>query len=636
MKLRARLIVAGLLAATPAAVLMAQDSPESLLPPGFDDPAPAPAPAPTPAPRPAPAPTQRSAQPRPSASAPAPTPAPAPTTGDGVSRPVVQDVPDAPSAADRQQSRAQAARDMLDRLPSLEELEAMDPDELDELLGLKPTFDIPPAARRSAGRVGLLDREEGGLGVNAVAATRALFVRNVLRGTRGPLVSRWGHIALRRALASRMAPPAGMDGVEFAALRAALLNRLGEPVVARALVQEVDTADYSQPLITAAYDAYLGTGDFTGACPMLRLHGPTRDDDQWKLWRAICSTYSGEGGGMDRIERAVRRGGEGRFDALLAQKYAGAVGRQRRAVTLEWDEVDQLTPWRYALATATGAKVPEGLRAAGGPQYGLLAALSPSVDIVTRAAASDLAAQRGIFSSAAMVDLYSQIYDDTELSGDQAARASLLREAYVGTPAQRLDAMQDIWGDGEDRYARQVLTAYAAARMPVNAEMADAAGDLIASMLAAGLDRNALRWASTVPVGSEGWALLALAAPSRNAPVAEGDIRSFMDNDGTGPRSRMLVAGLAGLGRMTPANVDELSGDMNLGLSRQTAWTRAIAQAGERRNPALVTMLAALGMQGSSWAKMTPLHLYHIVSALRAAGLEAEARMIAAEAVARS
>ena len=36
---------AGLLAATPAAVLMAQDSPESLLPPGFDDPAPAPAPA---------------------------------------------------------------------------------------------------------------------------------------------------------------------------------------------------------------------------------------------------------------------------------------------------------------------------------------------------------------------------------------------------------------------------------------------------------------------------------------------------------------------------------------------------------------------------------------------------------------
>ncbi|ARU16417.1 hypothetical protein [Croceicoccus marinus] len=626
MRLRARLFVAGLLAATPAAVLMAQDSPESLLPPGFDEPAPAPAPAP--APRPTPAPRQTPAQPR--------TPAPAPSTGDAVSRPVVQDVPDAPSAAERQQSRAEAAREMLDRLPSLEELEAMDPDELDELLGLKPTFDIPPAARRSSERVGLLDREEGGMGVGAVANTRALFVRNVLRGTRGPLVSRWGHIALRRALASRMAPPAGMDGMEFAALRAGLLNRLGEPVVARALVQEVDTADYTQPLISAAYDAYIGTGDFTGACPMMRLHGATRDDEQWELWRALCSTYSGESGGMDRIERVVRRGGEGRFDALLAQKYAGAVGRQRRAVTLEWDEVDALTPWRYALATATGAEVPEGLSAAGGPQYRLLAALSPSVDIVTRAAASDLAARRGIFSSTAMVDLYSQIYDDTELSGDQAARAALLREAYVGTPAQRLDAMQDIWGDGEDRYARQVLTAYAAARMPVNAEMADAAGDLIASMLAAGLDRNALRWAGVVPVGSSGWAQLALAAPGRGTPVEESGVRSFMENDGDGLRSRLLVAGLAGLDRMTQANAEELSGDMGFDLSRQTAWTRAIARAGERRNAALVTMLAGLGMQGSSWSKMTPLHLYHIVSAMKAAGLEAEARMIAAEAVARA
>jgi hypothetical protein len=40
-------------------------------------------------------------------------------------------------------------------------------------------------------------------------------------------------------------------------------------------------------------------------------------------------------------------------------------------------------------------------------------------------------------------------------------------------------------------------------------------------------------------------------------------------------------------------------------------------------------------MQGNGWDKMTPLHLYHIVSALNRVGLSAEARMIAAEAVAR-
>jgi hypothetical protein len=47
-------------------------------------------------------------------------------------------------------------------------------------------------------------------------------------------------------------------------------------------------------------------------------------------------------------------------------------------------------------------------------------------------------------------------------------------------------------------------------------------------------------------------------------------------------------------------------------------------------------MLAGLGMQGSSWQRMTPRYLYHIVSALRTVGLDAEARMIAAEAVARA
>ena len=59
-------------------------------------------------------------------------------------------------------------------------------------------------------------------------------------------------------------------------------------------------------------------------------------------------------------------------------------------------------------------------------------------------------------------------------------------------------------------------------------------------------------------------------------------------------------------------------------------------RAGEVRNAALVTMLMGVGMQGDDWSRMTPRHLYHIVSALRRSGMEAEARMIAAEALART
>ena len=47
----------------------------------------------------------------------------------------------------------------------------------------------------------------------------------------------------------------------FAALRAALLNRMGEAETARALVQDVDSANYDTALASAAFDAYLATGD---------------------------------------------------------------------------------------------------------------------------------------------------------------------------------------------------------------------------------------------------------------------------------------------------------------------------------------------------------------------------------------
>lgn len=614
---RRRIALALLLAAAPVVALSAQDGPESLLPEGFDDPAPAPAPAPS----------------RPQSTAPA-------ASAGGDVRTSAPGTP-APAVSAPSPAAADAARRLLDRLPSVAELEKMDSDEIDELLGLKPTFDIPDAARRSTERVGILSIDEGGMRGNALANYDALFVRRVLEGTKGPLVSRWGHILVRRALASRLKPPASMDGVEFAALRAGLLNRMGEHVIARAVVQEVDTQDYSPALIASAYDAYVGLGDFSGACPMVRLHARVREDRDWELLRGICGSFAGETSGLERIERQRRRSEDTQIDSLLAQKYAGAVGASRRAVTLEWDDVKELTPWRYGLATATGAEVPEGLLASGGAPFLRLAAISPSVPLVQRARGADVAGSEGILSATAMVDLYSQIYADPEMTGDEASRATRLRDAYVGIPESRLAAMRDIWGEkdlSKRFYARQVMTAYAAARLPSDPAFEDDAGMLIGAMLAAGLDANAVRWASTVETGSQGWGLLMLGAPTISERVSEAAARSFMDaDDSEGQRrSRFFIAGLAGLDRLSSATAAELSGDLGYDINRKTRWTVAIDRAAQRKNPVLVSYLAALGMQGSSWSQMTPVHLYHIVRALKIAGLDAEARMIAAEAIART
>jgi len=199
-----------------------------------------------------------------------------------------------------------------------------------------------------------------------------------------------------------------------------------------------------------------------------------------------------------------------------------------------------------------------------------------------------------------------------------------------------MEAMRALWGE-DGGYGRRVLTAYAAARLPVSDALSGDAPQLIAAMLAAGLDRNALRWGSIVAEGSEGWAMLALAQPQRQNAVDAGAVSSFAgDDDSAGQRkSQFLLAGLAGLGRLAADDVTDLADDLGVNLTRRSAWSDKIGRAAQQNNAALVALLAGMGMQGTGWDKMTARQLYHIVRALNQVGLAAEARMIAAEAVAR-
>ncbi|MCU0947927.1 MAG: hypothetical protein MUF47_06715 [Porphyrobacter sp.] len=616
--------LAGISGAAAAAVLAslaaAQSAPKSILPPGFDEPA-----APTPAPTPA--------QPQPGTGPRAPQPGAVPIPPSGG---LVQPLP--PSLPADAAPLPTLGADELARLPSLEELENLSTDELDELLGLKPKFDIPPGARRALTRVGLLASAEGGLPPVSLANQPATLVRAALAGTRQPLVSRWGHILLRRALVSRLAAPLGMEPAEFAALRAGVLNTIGEYALTRALVQDIDTNDWSPALTSQALTAYVATGDITGACPAVRLQGSAREDAEWTMWQAICNAYAGESAlAASQLDRALGRGIAPRIDVLLARRYAGAAGRSQRAVEIEWKGVEGLNPWRFGLANALGEVVPADLIEASlgtpeGVYYARAGAVLPMLAPADRARFAARAASEGILSSAAMVDLYSQLYAEPGTQGAEATRAAQLREAYTAAnAAARIAALKRIWEEAgtpgsPDGYGARVLTAYAAARIPASADYADAAGDLIIAMLTAGLDRDAAAWRSVVPEGSLGWALIALAQPQR--VVASQSAVDDFASETSDRRAALLAAGLAGL--------DRLDGDVDPALTRQSRWSRMITRAAEVDNAALVVLLAGLGMQGDSWQQMTPRHLYHITAALRRVGLEAEARMIAAEAVARS
>ena len=454
---------------------------------------------------------------------------------------------------------------------------------------------------------------------------------------------RFGHRRglLRRALASRLAAPAGMDPVEFAALRAGLLNRMGEHTAARTLVQDVDTANYDSNLTSAALDAYIGTADIVGACPAVRLSRENREGGEWRMLQAICNAYAGEEtrAGND-LRRLMNSGAVPRIDSLLAQRFAGAAGTGRRAVNIEWNDVESITPWRFALANALGEEIPEELSGTLSPALRRQTATAPMLPLAQRIDGAGMAAEAGILSSEAMIDLYSQIYALDDGESEARTTAVRLRNAYVDAdPAARLNALRQIWGDARgETFGPFVLTAYAAARMTPDEAFAEDAAALISSMLAAGLDRDAQRWSPVVDDGSLAWGILAVAMPGASASVSGGDLSSFLDSDTSAGqlKSRLLLAGLAGLGRIDPADAGNYGGDLRINLERRSVWTNRIAQAAQTDNQALVAMLAGLGMQGAGWERMTALHLYHIVRALDAVGMNAEARMIAAEAVARA
>jgi hypothetical protein len=129
--------------------------------------------------------------------------------------------------------------------------------------------------------------------------------------------------------------------------------------------------------------------------------------------------------------------------------------------------------------------------------------------------------------------------------------------------------------------------------------------------------------------------MLALASPNPGVEISAGRIGTFQGNDESAEqvRTKLLFAALAGLDRLQGAG--DIAEDVGVNLALQNRWTRLIDRAAERRQQGTVVLLAAAGMQTGGWAGVPPENLYRIISALRRVGLEYEARMIAAEALAR-
>jgi hypothetical protein len=603
---------------------LAQERPTSILPPGFGDTPPA-------APNTSPATPATRSQPAAGSDGKAPSTTPSPTADGSTGSPGV-----APSSGGGGE----------DQVAESDTLSSADVAAGEQ--AVPEVQEVPDSARRDAGLVGRLDPAAIGLGADPFRSASGAFLERAMRRTEGALPSRWLHIALRNALLARAPTPFGVDPADWVAERAWLLLRMGEADAAQMLVAGVDVTDFTPKLTQVAAQSALASADPAALCP-LRANLGDVEPRVAPLVDAICSSLSGNpAAAAADIDESRRHGRLGGIDVSLADKLVGAGADTARAVTIEWAPVDQLNAWRFGLASATGLAPPDRLIGAASPVMRAWQARAPMLSLDQRLGSVRIATGLGVLSGQSLVDFYSSIYDRTDPDELAQSDAWQLRVAFTGKDQEaRLAAMRKLWGKAKDPLeseASRAMLAVAASLVVPSADLASDAPDIISSLLAAGLDEDAARWIPAVNKMSATeadrcWAMLALAAP-RTAGLDLGFSRidKFIDRDASidHRRGALLVAGLAGLGRIDAATALRLSSRYGFGFDKRSEWGDLIIGAAKRGQGGTATILAGLAFQSQHWTGIPARFLLHSVAALNDTGQGFNARMIAAEALSRS
>ena len=508
-----------------------------------------------------------------------------------------------------------------------------------------PPVEYPGWARRDPWTVGALSPQAAGITDQAWGGANGPFLSTLMRRMRTPLASRWAHIAMRDALLAQLRAPVNVNPVDWVAERAWLLLRMGEADAARMLVAGVDVDRFTPKMTQVAVQSALASSDPPALCP-LEDGIKKYDAGIQRLVQAMCASLAGQPeSAAAMIDQARRYGRIGGVDLTLAEKVVGA-GASGRTATIEWEPVDNLSAWRFGLATGTGAVPPDRLMNAAPPQLRAFQARAPLLSAQQRLPSAMVAAGLGVFSSQTMVDLYSSIYDATDPSDLPETDAWQLRLAFVGKDADtRLAAIRKLLATGKNGLQKEgarAVVARAATLVQPNEDLGKDAPELISAMLAGGYDQAAARWIPVVGSMDDAdndrcWAMLALAAPNVNE-VPASRISGFIRRDqsrGKG-RSALLVAGLFGLGRISADTANSLNSRHGLGLGRASNWTRMIDAAAARGQGGTVLVLTGTGFQTRAFDQVPAAHLYHAVAALNRTGQGFTARMIAAEALSRT
>lgn len=510
-----------------------------------------------------------------------------------------------------------------------------------------------------ADAAGVLGESQGGLGAGMWQGTSRVVVEALLPQLPVHSASPTMRDLMRRLLLSTAAAPEGEPGeTSLMALRVGRLAAMGDIAGVNELLNAAPARTQNEALIRMEADSRFLTSDNARACTLASAQIVAKPTPYWQKAFIFCQALAGQHAQAALGVSLLRELGE-KDPAFFSLIDAVATGAKPAIASMA-----DPAPLHLAMARVVKAQLPADILSSGNPGILRTIAISPNAPVELRLEAAERAEAAGALA----VDDLRQLYTSFPFSADDLAnplskaeaeagalsRALLYRTALVQTvPTAQAEAAGlalDL-GRAGGRYVSTVRAFLPVLRrVPATSELAWFAPDVIRAFLASGQGGSAQAWFDVLRNDAKSdersAAHLARLLPlARLADAADtvgwddGSLMAWWDaerkEEGAHERAARLYMLFESLGEPVPPPLWEvlLEGPQRgtVVMPRPAHWHRLENAAEEgRRGETVLLALLALGDGGPGRAN--PIVLYRVIGALRAVGLDAEARALAVEA----
>lgn len=524
---------------------------------------------------------------------------------------------------------------------------------------------VSPLQALDPSSVGLIGPEEGGFGPALWAGSVRAQIEALLPRIPVGTVSRAMQRLTRRLLISTAPVPAGQPTVaSLLGLRAERLAAAGDIAAAEELIR-LAPPQLEDPLIARVEaDGLLLVGDNNGACARIESEVAGGNSEPYWIKRlSFCRALNGEIAAARLAADLLRELGETGDDAFFTL-VAALSGDSRSAVVSLIDP----TPLHLAMLRAASQNIPADSVPGAGPAILRAIASAPNTELAVRLEAAEAAEAVGALTSTALAQIYASVIfsvDETanavtiaEESPGPRANALLFQVSQIQTvPAARAEALRAAWlvGRQSGGYMTSARISQGALRsFNPEPDLVWFAGDAGLALLAAGETELARRWfdmardmaSDQQPDAASAvldlWPLMQFASQNEPIPFLPEIVSSWWLGQQHLPETRRLEKAsliytlFEAFDYPVPAAdwIALLDGPLSTGANIPSAAALRglrIAARGGRMGETVIYALLILGHAGP--AGVSPQTLEEVVRALRAVGLEEDARAIAVEAV---